>query len=183
MKYIILDLEATCWQERGKSPNEIIEIGALCFNQNKEKIGEFSRFVKPVVHQQLSAFCTELTSITQADVNDEPTFPSVISDFQNWLSSFEDDYLLCSWGFYDKNQFEADCKLHDLKTDWVENHISLKHQYAQICNVRSIGMKGAILRENMKLDGTHHRGIDDARNIAKIFIKYFEQWDFSYRRA
>ena len=39
-------------------------------------------------------------------------------------------------------------------------------------------MKWALEKEKIQLEGTHHRGIDDARNIAKIFIKYFEEWDF-----
>jgi 3'-5' exoribonuclease 1 len=39
-------------------------------------------------------------------------------------------------------------------------------------------MKNALELEGLKLDGTHHRGIDDARNIAKVFIKYFDKWTF-----
>ena len=42
-----------------------------------------------------------------------------------------------------------------------------------------MGMKNALEFDKLKLDGTHHRGIDDAKNIAKIFIKYFEQWEFN----
>ena len=41
-----------------------------------------------------------------------------------------------------------------------------------------MGMKGALRNENIKLEGTHHRGIDDARNIAKIFLNCFEDWEF-----
>lgn len=39
-------------------------------------------------------------------------------------------------------------------------------------------MKNALLNEKMQLESTHHRGIDDARNIAKIFVKYFDQWEY-----
>ncbi|WP_196890334.1 3'-5' exonuclease family protein [Aureivirga marina] len=61
---------------------------------------------------------------------------------------------------------------------WVSNHISLKHQYTSVSGAkRNMGMKGALLKEGFSLDGTHHRGIDDARNINKIFLKYFDSWE------
>ncbi len=34
------------------------------------------------------------------------------------------------------------------------------------------------MNEGLELEGTHHRGIDDAKNIAKIFIRYFEEWEY-----
>ena len=183
MKYIILDLEATCWEKRDKQPNEIVEIGAVCINEEKQVIGEFNRFVKPTVHPILSDFCTELTSITQQQVDDAQVFPIVLEEFQNWISSFGDNSLLCSWGFYDRVQFKNDCELHKLPTDWLQSHISLKHQYAKIRQTRPIGMKVALKKEKIILEGTHHRGIDDAKNIAKIFIKLFDKWDFGTRRG
>ncbi len=35
-------------------------------------------------------------------------------------------------------------------------------------SVQKCGMKKAMAILNLDLNGTHHRGIDDARNIAKI---------------
>jgi inhibitor of KinA sporulation pathway (predicted exonuclease) len=75
-------------------------------------------------------------------------------------------------------QFEHDCRLHGLETDWLKNHISLKHQYAEIKGLRrAIGMKNALMEEGILLSGTHHRGIDDARNITQIFLKYIPDWN------
>ena len=177
MKYIIVDLEATCWQNREHKPNEIIEIGAVCVNDEQEIIDEFVTFVKPHVHTTLSAFCTELTTITQSEVDSAPAFPEALASFQDWMDSFNDDTLLCSWGFYDRTQFKNDCDLHGLPTDWLEAHISIKHQHGKITgSKRPMGMKSALKKEGFSLTGTHHRGIDDARNIAKIFIKYFDRW-------
>ncbi|WP_255512454.1 hypothetical protein [Flagellimonas sp. S3867] len=36
-------------------------------------------------------------------------------------------------------------------------------------------MRRALNREGLNLEGTHHRGIDDARNISKIFKAYFDK--------
>jgi len=177
MIYIILDLEATCWESKSKGPNEIIEIGAVCVNEKKEILGEFVSFVKPTVHPVLSEFCTQLTSIQQVDVDSAPFFSEAVNAFQNWYLQYDSEYLLCSWGFYDKAQFEKDCIRHGVDTDWLRHHISLKHQYPEIKKLnKSIGMKGALGIEGIELTGTHHRGIDDARNITKIFLKHFEKW-------
>lgn len=182
MIYIIVDLEATCWEKRENRSNEIIEIGAVCINKDGLISDEFDIFVKPVEHPVLSDFCTQLTSITQTMVNDAPGFPEALADFQGWIQGClenedEQKYMLCSWGHYDRVQFKNDCVLHNLDTNWLIPHISLKHQYAELKNLRRpIGMKKALKQESIPLDGTHHRGIDDAKNIASIFLTYFDFW-------
>lgn len=179
MNYIILDLEATCWRDRSlNNQNEIIEIGAVKINDRQETIGEFNAFIKPKLHPELSEFCTELTTIEQRDIDQADNFKTVITDFWNWID-IDEDYLLCSWGFYDRSQFKKDCELNQLNTAWLKHHISLKHQYAEIKNLRRpMGMGGALRKENIPLEGTHHRGIDDAKNISKIFLANFESWKF-----
>lgn len=175
MNYIIFDLEATCWEK--KSPgqrNEIIEIGALKFTETGEKVDEFCAFILPKLNPVLSSFCKELTHIPQTDIDAAKRYPEVLQAFQDWIG---DDYLLCSWGQYDRNQLKSDCELHNLPHEWVEQHISLKHQHPSVRGKgRPMGMKRALEVEGFQLDGTHHRGIDDARNISKIFLKYLGQW-------
>ncbi len=108
MNYIILDLEATCWRNRSlPNQSEIIEIGAVKINENKEIVGEFNAFIQPKLHPTLSDFCIELTTIKQADIDTACDFSMVINDFWNWVD-LDSDYLLCSWGFYDKSQFKKD---------------------------------------------------------------------------
>ena len=181
MNYIIFDLEATCWENRThlKNQNETIEIGAVLINKEKKIIAEFEQFIKPKKHPILSDFCKNLTSIQQSNVDNAPLFNEAIEKFKEWISQDGNDYLLCSWGFYDKKQFESDCLVHGIASEWTSPHISLKHQYQEIKNLkRAIGMKNALKNENIELEGTHHRGIDDARNIAKIFLKYFDDWKY-----
>ncbi|MCI4671651.1 MAG: exonuclease domain-containing protein [Bacteroidia bacterium] len=180
MKYIVLDLEATCWFERNKNKeNEIIEIGALKINEEGKVVSEFEKFIKPVRNPILSEFCIELTTISQKEVDDASTFPKVIEEFQEWIGVGREEYFLCSWGFYDKKQFEKDCNYHDLDISWLKHHISIKHQHQRIKGlIKPLGMGHALKMDSFTLEGTHHRGIDDARNIAKIFIKYLNNWSF-----
>lgn len=180
MNYIILDLEATCWEDRTlKHTSEIIEIGAVRVNANQEITGEFSRFIRPQRHPELSEFCKSLTTITQEEIDAAASFPVVLEEFLQWIKGDNSSYHLGSWGFYDKKQFEKDCTLHGLDTAWLNPHISIKHQYATITGAkRPMGMAGALKREGLDLVGTHHRGIDDARNISKIFLKHFDHWQY-----
>lgn len=178
MNFIVFDLEATCWDQHSRAENETIEIGALLIRDNIV-VEEFQRFIQPIRYPILSDFCKELTSITQADVDEAKHFYDVIHEFKEWIAFQGDDYLLCSWGFYDRKQLESDCKLHHLDIDWLTQHISVKHQYRDVRQLRrAIGMKKALEMEGFSLEGTHHRGIDDARNIAKIFQKYYNEWKY-----
>ena len=107
MTYIVFDLEATCEKDDRDFKREIIEIGAVRVNNNFEMADEFSAFIKPVINPKLTLFCSELTSINQSDVDGAETFPVVLDRFKKWIGT--KDYILCSWGFYDKTQFMKDC--------------------------------------------------------------------------
>jgi inhibitor of KinA sporulation pathway (predicted exonuclease) len=178
MNYIILDLEATCWEEKSKFQSEIIEIGAVKINDNQQIVDEFDAFIKPILHPELSEFCTKLTSIKQSQIDMAHGFPIVIEQFKAWIG-MDKKYFLCSWGFYDKKQFTADCNLHKLDIEWLKNHMSIKHQHAGLKKLKHpVGLGYAITHEGMKFEGKAHRGIDDARNISRIFLKYFTKWKF-----
>jgi len=179
MNYIIFDLEATCWEHpRPTHKQEIIEIGAVLVDEYAHATAIFNEFIQPIYHPTLSPFCKELTSIQQEDVAQAKLFPEVIEAFQEWIGYFDDEeYLLCSWGFFDKKILINNCDLHQLDDEWLDPHISVKHQYKDVKKLsRAIGLKRAVEKEGFEFTGTHHRGIDDAHNLAKVFGKYFDEW-------
>lgn len=177
MNYVVFDLEATCEEGKRDFPNETIEIGAQLYNEKLELVSEFNEFIRPILNPELTDFCKKLTSITQEQVDGADTFPDVYSRFQKWAGR---SYILCSWGHYDKHQLQRDCQLHKLSDVWCSRHISLKHQFMKNHGQgkRKAGMFHALKYFGLELDGTHHRGIDDARNIGKIFVRDFENWKF-----
>jgi len=169
MDLVVVDLEATCWDtSRPRDQMEIIEIGAVRLDDELNIAGEFYSFVRPVVVPKLSDFCTELTSITQADVDGADIFSIVFSAFTGWIGG--GDCRLCSWGFWDVGQFRHDCRRHGLPfpEDFETQHINVKTEFAAWKGVRRCGMANALKHLGIPLQGTHHRGIDDARNIAHI---------------
>lgn len=180
MNFIIYDLEATCW--RGRPPHgvqEVIEIGAFKVNQYGEVLSSFNSFIKPKVNPLLSGFCQYLTSIQQKDVDRAEMFPDVVERFQDWIGIFDEDYLMCSWGKFDKQLLSNDCDLHDLDSDWLEYHTNLKAQYHNIKGmVKYTGLKNTVKREGFEFTGMHHRAIADAENLTKIFLKYLDEWRY-----
>lgn len=179
--YIIFDLEATCYNNRDTSEtkprgfkNEIIEIGAVKVDDKGNVLDEFSKFLKPLKFQKVSKFCTELTTITQDDIDYADDAKDVLTDFIEWMG----DSVLVSWGVYDKRQLRQDLKINGLDKELVNdtNHRSLKHEYAVFNGLRKkgIGLGGAIKREGLTFQGTAHRGIDDAKNILRIFRLYLD---------
>ncbi|HHW94658.1 MAG TPA: exonuclease domain-containing protein [Mogibacterium sp.] len=179
MNYIVLDLEATCEENNRNFSNEIIEIGAVRIDENFDIISTYNEFIKPKINPVLTDFCKQLTTITQEDVDNARAFPEVIEHFMNWADINSGEYLLCSWGYYDRKQLVKNCELYRLDSSWIDKHISLKHQFGTIRNERPCGMAKALNKLNIPLEGTHHRGIDDAKNIAKIFLAYKDKWDFN----
>ncbi len=182
MRYIIYDLEATCW--RGRPPKgitEVIEIGAIMVDRYGDINSTFSKFVKPIVNPHLSGFCKKLTSISQENVNGAQTFERVVRDFKEWGEMFDDEYILLSWGIDDKRLLANDCRLHKLDTDFTEQYVDLKKAYRNLKGLKNAsGLKSTVKKEGFDFTGLHHRAISDAENLAKIFIKYLEDWDLYY---
>ena len=169
--YLIIDLEATCCDQRSvpRDEMEIIEIGAVMVERTRlSVVHEFQTFIQPVRNPQLTSFCRELTSIRQVDVDQAPQFPEALRTLQAWLTPFE-DYLFCSWGDYDKSQFEQDCRYHRVAYPFPAGHLNLKKQFSLSQGYKKrFGMAGALQKAGIPLRGTHHRGIDDARNMAQL---------------
>ena len=172
MRYIIVDLEATCWEGRSNTDRmEIIEIGAVILESSHGPVvEEFSAFVKPVIEPMLSDYCKRLTSISQADIDKADDFKTVFPRFIDWIGA--QPFTLCSWGNYDLKQFRVDCERHNIPLpESFLRHINLKQEFANLKRIKPCGMAKALNILDIKLEGTHHRGIDDARNIAKIAVR------------
>lgn len=180
MNYLILDLEATCWD--GAPPNaekEIIEIGAIKLNAYGEEVGSFNRFVKPIINPQLSAFCKELTHIEQEQIDRAEFFPSAVDRFLEWSECDLEEMLLVTWGKQDLTLIKDDCARHDMLADWLSPHLDLKASYKNLKRLKKpYGLRKTLDREGFEFDGQHHRAIDDAYNTTKIFCRYIDEWPY-----
>jgi 3'-5' exoribonuclease 1 len=170
-RIVVMDLEATC-DDRGTVPKtemEIIEIGAVLVDpRDFGSQGEFQSFIQPVRHRRLTEFCQKLTSIRQADVDAALHFPEVIATFKKWMYS-RGATVFCSWGDYDRKQMQLDCQVHGVTYPMPGRHVNLKTLFSATRGIsKKLGMAQALRQVGLEVQGIHHRGIDDARNIARL---------------
>ena len=169
-KIVIVDIEATCWE--GKNPegmeNDIIEIGICFLDVNTGEIEDNRGILVIPERSTISPFCTELTTITPEMIENEGV------TFQEALRIIKKDYDTpsrpwASYGAYDLNQFKKQCTALGRGYPFGPSHINVKTLFALKNKLgHELGMDGALKYLDIHLEGTHHRGIDDAKNIAKI---------------
>lgn len=173
MNFVVVDLECTCDCCNDFSPNEIIEIGALVGRLTHESFDVKDAtqiYVKPTVRPDLTPFCVELTGIAQVTVNAANRLPESLMDFQKWLEC-NDVRGWCSWGKFDFNQFERECKLKLLMNP-LENvqHFNLKNLFARKFKHR-VGLSQALSLRGLEFEGRLHSGLADAKNAARLLQK------------
>ncbi len=175
--YLIVDLEATCDEGNRlpRSRRETIEIGAVMLNRRSLHIeDEFQTYIRPRLHPILTPFCQQLTSIRQIDVTHAPDFAEAFTRFLRWCNWF-DSYLFCSWGEFDRRLLKQDCRRHELPYPFRE-YLDLKEVFSQtVGERRRYGVKSALRRLDLRLEGIPHRGLDDARNVARIVQAVLKQ--------
>jgi len=168
--FLVIDLEATC-DDKSRMPRdetEIIEIGAvLVDSQTLLAVDEWQSFVRPVVHPVLTPFCTKLTSIVQSDVDAAPGLAVVSEALAAFIA--KRDVLFCSWGDYDRAQFVRDTERHGVPNPVAGPHFNIKEAFNQrVGSNKKRGVGQALSYTGLRFEGTAHRGIDDARNIARL---------------
>lgn len=174
---LIVDLEATCWS--GKVPegqqNEVIEIGVCILDTVSGEIRKNRGLLVKPERSEVSAFCTELTSITPELLDREGiSFAEACDILRNEYQS-----EILSWGSYgeyDRKMMKQQCASWGMPYPLSEDHINVKAMFARIKGLKkAVGMAGALGILKFPLDGTHHRGVDDAKNIANIMYWNLQQ--------
>ncbi len=171
-RILVVDVEATCWE--GDPPsgqtNEIIEIGLCVLDvPTLARVEQRDILVRPVC-STISPYCTQLTTLTQADVDSGvPLAEACRILAQEHQASAR---LWASYGDYDRKQFERNCGEFGIPYPFGPTHLNVKTLAAVAHGwSREVGMSEALKRMGLPLEGTHHRGGDDAWNIAAILSR------------
>lgn len=176
--YCVLDFEATCWEKGdGRKNTEIIEFPSVLLRDGKV-VAEFHRYVRPVIVPELSTFCTTLTGITNDTVNKAATFKDVYLAHYNWLKeNTTDKVIIVTCGGWDLLTMlpQEMTRYVDLPYYQIyKNFINIKHEFAKKFKTNETGMAGMLRHLGLPLQGRHHSGIDDARNITTILQRMLE---------
>jgi inhibitor of KinA sporulation pathway (predicted exonuclease) len=177
---IVLDIEGTCWSAEEnpalaldqRNESETIEIGAVRLGESEDT---FRTLIRPRRHPQLSAYCTRLTGITQQDVDQAPLFPEAFAAFLEWAGG-DRGLELASWGAWDDRLLRKDAGRWGLPVPrW--RAVNAKRQFARWAKAEGVprggwmALRGALEHLGGQFQGTPHRGLDDARNLAWILEK------------
>lgn len=177
MKFILFDIEATCWDGyHSNGIQEIIELGALSYNRFGEENGSFIHLVRPEINPRLSQFCKELTGITQQDVDDAAVFENVYQKFEEWVEPDVDTWFV-SWGTFDLEILNEACSRTVNDASMIQNHVDLQSKYTQLKSLTPrTSLAKAVEIEEWDFEGSPHRAMPDTRNMAHIFREYIEYW-------
>lgn len=116
MNYVIMDLEwnqSNTGQEKEAKllPFEIIEIGAIKLNSDREMIDEFSELVKPRVYHEMHRITRKLIHLQMEQLEQGQPFEEVMKQFREWCG---EDYIFCTWGPLDLTELQRNLKYYDL---------------------------------------------------------------------
>jgi inhibitor of KinA sporulation pathway (predicted exonuclease) len=178
----VVDVEATCWL--GEPPqgqtSEIIEIGLTVIDfeagEHGARVGRRRILVRPR-RSTVSEFCTELTGLTQDEVDGGVSFAEACELLAAQHQAGARPWA--SWGDYDRNQFTLQCQRTATQYPFGRRHTNAKAVFAQANGLRKRpGMAGALKIAGLPLEGRHHSGEDDAWNIAALILQLVsrDQW-------
>jgi inhibitor of KinA sporulation pathway (predicted exonuclease) len=171
-KLIVIDIEATCWDSDPPEGQEaeIIEIGVCVLDVTTgQRVGRQSILVKPE-HSEVSSFCTDLTTLTQSQVNGGVTFEHACRILRRKFRAR--DRTWASYGDYDRRLFEKQCQAQDITYPFGSTHINIKNLVALFHGLpREVGMLQAMALWDLPVEGTHHRGVDDAWNTGLLLSR------------
>lgn len=112
--YIVFDLE---WNQspkgkRGENPKipfEIIEIGAVKLNRDREITDKFHRLVRPMIYKKIHFRTKEIIGVDMKALENGDFFYQVIKEFLQWCG---EDPMFCTWGAMDLTELQRNMKYY-----------------------------------------------------------------------
>lgn len=175
----VIDIEATAWElpeVKGENEiQEIIEIGISTVNIDTLKLLDNQSILVKPQRSKISNFCTKLTTLTQEMVDTGISFQEACLKLRKEFCSSERTWV--SWGDFDRKMFERNCRDYGVDYPFGPRHLNLKNCFTLLNGLsREPGLERAMEHLKLKMEGTHHRGHDDARNISTIFLDVLSKY-------
>lgn len=163
--FVALDIETT-----GLDPQkcEIIEIGAVKFNQGKET-EQFTVLVKP--SEQVPTFIKQLTGINETDLEKGVSIKTALTDLSAFL---KEETILCHNSSFDVDFIQHHLTLHRLPSlsNPVYDTLELSRIYFPFLNSHKLSTVADALQ--IESPRKYHRALNDALITGKVFIKLTE---------
>lgn len=176
MNYVVFDLE---WnqcpdgkeRENPKIPFEIIEIGAVKLNSERQIIDSYQGYIKPKVYKWLHSRTKDLLHMEYKDLRDGgKPFVEVLQEFFQWCGA---ECSFCTWGNQDLMELQRNMKFYGV-LEWLSGPVF----FYDVQKLFSICMEDGKSRKSLeyaidflKLEKNmaFHRALSDAKYTAEIF--------------
>ena len=133
MFYITLDLEwnqayaqkalAVQRQLSSRLRGEVIQIGAVKLDKNMQPCGSYQVIVKPKYFKKLHRHVSELTGITQDQMDLGTSLTEAAVSFRKWCGN---DFVFLTWGPDDIPMLKENFNVHGIDFTWLDRTYDLQ---------------------------------------------------------
>ena len=175
--YIVIDLEwnqGASGKELPDMPFEIIEIGAVKLDHQRNEIDRFHSLIHPQVYQSMHYMNARVIHIHTEDLRFADDFQTVMKKFLKWCGD-EDERIFCTWGDMDLTELQRNIRhfqMPPLSSDPIpfldiQKLFSLAKEDGKSRRTLEYAVDYLGIRKNIDF----HRALSDAWYTGEVFRK------------
>lgn len=179
MYHIFVDLEMQEIERKNKIlsnglKQEVIEFGAVAFDDKMHQVGSFKSYVKPQFSSRMRKKFIDLTGITDSMILSANDFRTVLKDFCNWCLNYS-DIRVYEWSDSDLVQILIECKKKGIELSEEEQLVlddwrDVQKMYGDMLETRKqIALETAVWTFGETFKGKIHDALWDAQNTASVY--------------
>lgn len=199
MSYLVLDLEMT-----GPEPdyNEIIQIGAVLFDDEWNELGQYLTNVYPENEDAFSSHSEKIHNLSLDDLEDAPMIYDVLPELENWIlqrlnirvpagqldkTPYLRDVVICGQSVInDINFLKEAYRLEKMKWPYSRTLLDLHTVSYFVFRIlkkhgkstpKGLSLKAIAAYFGLEREDTHHNALEDAVLTAKCLKEVFRLGD------
>ena len=177
MKYIVFDLE---WNQspngkrfsNARLPFEIIEIGAVCLDEQLHIEDTFHRLIRPTVYHWINNNIRNVTQMNMEELEKGVPFPKAARDFMRWCG---DDFVFCTWGDQDVMELQRNMQFYKQLSLLPPPvlYLDVQKLFARAFETMDVrrSLEYAIDYLGILKEHGFHRALEDAHFTAEVMIR------------
>jgi inhibitor of KinA sporulation pathway (predicted exonuclease) len=171
-KYLCaMDLELTCWDsgDPDAAPaedREITEIGVVVYDLQYNEVSRISHVVRPTLYPKISKYNTELTGITQEEVDAANPLPQTLRQlFEEGLPPVH-EFVWVTWSR------DPDWLMDEIRRKRITLEFDPRYVDVKLCDAAITGkrrtLKKALRAHNIPQEYPAHRALPDAISTGRL---------------